>query len=361
MGRRLWPCARMWSKNSRPMLSKPAKHKGIQTAKPERTSAAPAGLRARYKALRKKILSLTPFIRRSRHERALARIDKYLQLERVAHEALGYLFFSAPNLASSARCDIRVPFFTVALDELCLFVTHASSPALKPHVIEHIEALLDSNVAVVLVANTDLDASILEIPPALARRLSGCIVRDNVGYDFAAWSHAYSLIDPLLVRRRLFLINDSIIGPIDSVAYADLMQRVRTSEADLIGLTCNPDPHEHLQSFYLVFNERVLRSRIFDSFMRRVVNMPRKESVVTCYELWLTPYLINCGFTAEALFPNISTHGATMRNDTLSHWKELVAAGFPFIKSAVLMSSKDAEEARSALPERYRTGPTSRV
>jgi lipopolysaccharide biosynthesis protein len=343
------------------MLSKPAKRSGTEAANPDRTIPAQPSLRVRYKALRKKILSLIPFIRRSRHERALARIDKYLQLERVAHEALGYLFFSAPALASSARFDVRLPLLDVSVDELCLFVTHAPKPQLKPHVIDHIEALLDSNVAVILIANTDLDANALEIPAALARRLSGCIVRHNVGYDFAAWSHAYSLIDPLRVRRRLFLINDSIIGPIDRVAYGDLLRRVRESGADLIGLTCNPDPHEHLQSFYLVFNERVLRSPIFDSFMRRVVNMPRKESVVTCYELWLTPYLIDCGFTAEALFPNISTYGPTTRNDTLSHWKELIAAGFPFIKSAVLMSSNDADEARKVLPERYLTPPPSRT
>jgi lipopolysaccharide biosynthesis protein len=311
------------------------------------------GLRARYKALRKKILSFTPFIRRSRHERALHRIDKYLQLERKAHEALGYLFFSSPSLASTAKCDIRGPLLDSAVDELCLFVTHASAPQLKAHVVDHVEALLDSNVAVILVANTDLDPGMLRIPQSLAARLSGCVIRANTGYDFAAWSHVYSLIDPALVRQRLYLVNDSIVGPLDRAAYANLIAGVRRSRADLVGLTCNPDPHEHLQSFYLVFNRQLLRSSVFDSFMRTVVNMPRKESVVTCYELWLTPYLVRSGFSAEALFPNISVYGPPTRNDTLSHWKELVEAGFPFIKSAVLIESSEGDEARKMLPERY--------
>ncbi|HVF16759.1 MAG TPA: rhamnan synthesis F family protein, partial [Steroidobacteraceae bacterium] len=183
---------------------------------------------------------------------------------------------------------------------------------------------------------------------------SGCLVRANVGYDFAAWSHVYSLLEPALVRHRLYLINDSIVGPLDHGAYSNLLHRVRHSSADLIGLTCNPDPHEHLQSFYLVFNERLLRSQLFDAFMRRVVNMPRKESVVTSYELWLSPFFQRNGFNAETLFPNISTYGPETRNDTLSHWRELVAAGFPFIKSAVLTSTDDADEARQLLPVRYR-------
>lgn len=310
-------------------------------------------LRVRYKALRKKILSLTPFIRRSRHERALHRIDKYLQLERRAHEALGYLFFSSPTLASAAGFTLKTPLFSSPVDELCIFVTHAAAPQLKPHVIDHVETLLDSGVAVVLVMNTDLTAEALQIPDSIEKRLSGCVVRANVGYDFAAWAHAYTLIGPSPVRRRLFLVNDSIIGPLDRTAYARLLSRVRESRADLVGLTCNPDPHEHLQSFFLVFNHRLLHSELFDGFMRRVVNMPRKESVVTSYELWLSPFLQRNGFVAEALFPNISTYGPETRNDTLSRWKELVDSGFPFIKAAVLTSSKDADEARKMLPARY--------
>jgi lipopolysaccharide biosynthesis protein len=151
----------------------------------------------------------------------------------------------------------------------------------------------------------------------------------------------------------LYLVNDSIIGPLDRDAYATLLQRIRAARADLVGLTCNPDPHDHLQSFYLVFNDRLLRSTLFDSFMRGVVSMPRKESVVACYELWLTPFLQRNGFVVEALFPNISTYGPTTRNDTLSHWQQLVELGFPFIKSAVLTSSNDADRARELLPARY--------
>lgn len=315
-------------------------------------SASPT-LRARYKALRKRLLSFTPFIRRSRHERALHRIDKYLQLERKAHEALGYLFFSAPSLASTARVDIRRPLLSATVDEVCLFVTHAPTATLKPHVVDHVMSLLDANVAVVLIVNTDVELAAMQVPAELASRLSGCMVRENVGFDFAAWSHAYSIIEPSRVRRRLYLVNDSIIGPLDRTAYAQMLARIRSSQADCVGLTCNPDPHEHLQSFYLVFNERVLRSAVFDTFMRNVVNMPRKESVVTCYELWLTPYLMRMGFSAEALFPNISTYAPPTRNDTLSHWKELIEAGFPFIKSAVLIESGEADDARKMLPERY--------
>jgi len=311
-------------------------------------------LRTRYKAFRKKLLSLTPFIRRSRHERALARVNRYLQLERKANETMGYLFFSPPSPAASARYTIRGVVRQVAVDELCLFVTHAASSQLKPHVIDHIDALLEASVAVVLIANTDLDPSALEIPPELLARLHGCVIRENIGYDFGAWAHGYTLIDPNRVSQRLYLINDSIVGPLDSTTYRSLLERIRAAQVDFVGLTCNPDSHEHLQSYYLVFNERLLHSSMFDTFMRSVVNMPCKQNVVDCYEIWLTPFLQRQGFRGAAMFPNLATDPPPRRNDTLYNWKELRSVGFPFIKSAVLAEPATAAEARAMLPARYR-------
>ena len=311
------------------------------------------GWRARYKALRKKLLSRMPFVRRSRHERALASVNKFVQIERRAHEAMGYLFFSWPQFASTAHFEVRIPLLNTSTDELCLFATHASGTELKPHVVDHLEALLEANVAVILIANTDLDPAVLSIPAHLVERLHGCIIRQNVGYDFGAWAHAYSLIDPTLVKRRLYLINDSIVGPLDRAAYTRLLQRIRQSQADLVGLTSHPDPHDHLQSYYLVVNERLLHSELFGSFMLRVVNMPQKECVIDCYELWLTPFLQRHGFEVRAMFPNLASDSPLMRNDTLWHWRALIELGFPFVKSAVLTASNTAEEARRLLPARY--------
>lgn len=310
-------------------------------------------LRQRYKAFRKQLLSYTPFIRRSRHARALQRMEKQLQYERNSNEAMGALFFSLPALAPTARCEVRVPIERNEVDELCLFVTHADEVRLKAHVVDHIEALLRAGVQVVLIANTDAAPGELEVPVELATRLYGCLIRENVGYDFAAWAHAYSVIDAGLINRRLYLINDSIVGPLDARAYDAVLQRIRASPADAVGLTSNPDPHPHLQSYYLVFNRRLLRSATFDSFMRGIVNMPLKQNVIDCYEIWLTPFLEQRGFTAAAIFPNLSTLPPPRRNDTVLAWRQLIEAGFPFVKSMVLRDPVDGEDARKRLPSRY--------
>jgi hypothetical protein len=312
-------------------------------------------VRGRYKALRKKVLSFTPFIRRKRHERALARLQKTIDHERQTNEGMGLLFFTPPSLAATAKHAVTVPIKKIPVDELCLFVTHVAGPSLKPHVVDHANALIDAGVQVVLIANADVPAGSLHVPPALAARLYGCLIRENIGFDFAAWSHAYSLIDPSSVRRRLYVVNDSIVGPLDLAAYTVMIEKIRASQADVVGLTSNPDPHDHLQSFYMVFNERLLRSPVNDAFWRGIVNMPHKQNVIDCYEIWLSPFLAKNGFLCEAVFPNFSKLPPPNRNDTLCAWRELMSAGFPFIKSTVLRDPVQGEASRRVLAGKYPT------
>lgn len=311
------------------------------------------GFRSRYKTFRKKMLSYMPFIRRSRHERVCNRFKAALLLERRAKEAMGWLLLDPPSLASTARHNLRLPIINASVDELCLFVTHAPNMTLKPHVIDHVEALLDAGVAVVLIANADVDPCALEIPHGLAARLYGCLIRENIGYDFAAWAHAYAFVARHAVRQRLYLINDSIVGPLDRETYGAFLQRVRDARADFVGLTYNLEPQRHLQSYFLVFNERLLHSDVCDSFMRRVVNMPAKQNVIDSYEILLTRFLEQKGFTSAAIFPILANEHSKQRNDTFGSWSKLVDLGFPFIKSMVLRDPLHRTAARRRVPARY--------
>jgi lipopolysaccharide biosynthesis protein len=314
-------------------------------------------LRVRYRTFRKKLVSFTPFVKRHRHEKILARLtdrlNRELERERGAKEQLAYLFLDRPPLAAAARILLRAPLTTAATDELCLFVTHAPHADIKPHVVDHVESLLDAGIPVVLIINTDLDLAAVRIPLALAARLHGCIVRENVGYDFGAWAHAYGLIGARAVRLRLYLINDSIIGPLDREAYRTLLARIRASRADFVGLTTNPEPRDHLQSYFLVFNEPLLHAAVFDEAMRSIVNLPSKELVIDCYEVRLTSWLERAGFHREAMFPHLRTDPQLSRNDTIWSWRQLLDTGFPFVKSGVLGYAELSDEARRVIPARY--------
>lgn len=314
-------------------------------------------LSIRYKNLRKRLLSFTPFVKRRRHERIVAglteRLRQEIDREHDAKESLGYLFLERPPLAATARIVMRAPLASTPTDELCLFTTHAATGDIKPHVVDHVEALLAAGIGVVLIVNTDLDAGSLRIPGSLAARLQGCIVRENVGFDFGAWAHAYGLLARDVVRKRLYLVNDSIIGPLDPAAYRSILRRVRESSADFVGLTRNVEPHDHLQSYFLVINERLLRAPVFDELMRGIVNMPHKQNVIDCYETRLTQFLQRRGFADEAIFPPVTGESREFGNDTIWRWRGLMELGFPFVKSAVLSHAELRDDALRVVPERY--------
>lgn len=276
-----------------------------------------------WRRWRRQIKASAPFVRR-REYRILER--KYARLIESVN--------GLATLATQARVQVRqLPVRGLAGD-VCLFVTHAPEVVLKTHVVHHLVALMDAGVQVILIANTDLKAETLVIDADLAARLSGVLIRENTGFDFGAWAHAWSLLDRT-AWQRLYLINDSIVGPLDRASFSQMMAQIRSSQSEFIGLTESLAPARHLQSYFLVFNRRVLFEPAFDRFMRSVMNFPDKAQVVDVYECRLTQQLCALGLHFQALFPAL-TSDINNSDDTSIRWARLISIGFPYLKTRVL-------------------------
>ena len=273
-------------------------------------------LRQWWKRLRREAKAAMPLVRR-RSYRILER--KFDDLAQVVHCGL--------PLATEAAIEIRKRPAALS-GSVCLFVTHAPRRELKSHVLHHVEHLLRAGVHVVLTVNTDLPLADIDVPADLSSRLAGVFVRSNQGFDFGAWSHALTLCDRS-GWERLYLVNDSLVGPVTPQSFDAMMERIGKSDADVVGLTENIEPIPHLQSFFLVFHRRVLASSAFDDVMRHVPNLDDKGQVVDLYELRLTRTLREAGFKARALF------GAT-RGDSIGQWQDLLDTGFPYVKTRAL-------------------------
>lgn len=296
--------------------------------------------RLRFKAWRKRFYEHLPYIRRKTYRR--------LQTEFVAlREILLTL-----DAASHAQWHAIQPYSNIQAEEICLFVTFAPQAQLKSHVIDHLNALMNDGIAVTLIVNTEISPHEMKIPVELLDRLNGCFIRENVGFDFAAWAHAFLVLQPETCCQRLYLVNDSIVGPLDGTAYRQIIAGVRCSSADVVGLTENLKPRLHLQSFFLVFNKGVLHSNELGSFMRGVLNLPSKKLVIDCYETQLTEFLCSAGYRCEALFPNLSGH-LGFDDETTRNWKKLRERGFPFVKASILKRFRDDPELIALIPARY--------
>ena len=281
------------------------------------------GLADVWRRWRRQVKAKAPFVRR-REYRIVER--KYSELIEA--------FSGLARPASSAQMHVRRPLPPALAGEVCLFVSHAAQPALKAHAAHHIECLLDAGMHVVLVINTQLAADQIMIDAVLEARLSGVLVRENTGFDFGAWAHAYSLQDRAL-WTRLFMVNDSMVGPIDKADFDAMLHKIRASQADFIGLTENLAPIRHLQSYFMVFGVGAIRSPGFDTLMRGVLNFPEKGQVVDVYESHWARRLGAMGLHCELIFPSLSDD-FNNADDTAIRWERLIERGFPYLKTRVM-------------------------
>ena len=114
-------------------------------------------------------------------------------------------------------CDVRAlslkPLGEAAGRQAAMFVTHSATGAIKPHVLPYVEALARQGIDVLLIVVADRPVT---IAPPLQAAAAGILIRENAGYDFAAWAHAFALYPDLFGASVLYLVNDSLIGPVDA-------------------------------------------------------------------------------------------------------------------------------------------------
>jgi glycosyltransferase involved in cell wall biosynthesis len=232
-------------------------------------------------------------------------------------------------LSKAADTEIRCLKATSFDDEVALFVTYSPDNELKPHVLHYVQSLRREGISIVLIINAEQPLAVSTAQ--LLSDVDGLFVRQNKGSDFAAWAHILELHPQLLNIQILYLINDSLIGPIDQAEFSCLINKIRDSNADVIGLTENLEGRWHLQSCFLAFKERALRSAAFEKFFKSIVCVGDKRDAAREYELRLANILKAAGLGCEPIF-----RAWDARNPTTGHWEKLLEVGFSFINAQLI-------------------------
>ncbi|RYD85425.1 MAG: hypothetical protein EOP61_38895, partial [Sphingomonadales bacterium] len=232
------------------------------------------------------------------------------------------------RLAWSVPAEVLKPL-TLPIDgEIALFVTHSRTGKIKPHVMPYLRALKAAGLGVFLIVTVDRP---VDLPAELIDLADALMVRRNAGYDFGAWSHALKLYPRLYGASTLYLVNDSVLPATGDGRIGAIIDRVRASDADLIGLTESHEWRWHVQSYFLAVKPRLLSSRSFHGFMDDLRLLSRKDHVIRAYEIRLGEMAEGIDQKVEILFPS-----ATAINPTLFGWRQLIADGMPFVKLLLL-------------------------
>jgi lipopolysaccharide biosynthesis protein len=232
------------------------------------------------------------------------------------------------------------------MKRVAIFAHHGPAPQVARHVLYHVQQLSKLGFQLWFVSNSAIAPESRDL---LARYCERILERENRGLDFGMWRFALVESD-LSGFDELLLTNSSIIGPVQPLA--PFWQHPAIADCDFWGLTDNSRFAPHLQSYFLVFRRRVLHSQCFKDFWPAVLPYADKLQVVLSYEVGLTRWLEEGGFTWKPIFPQARVWAEALRQRSLARkifhfcrrrelpaldvtnfaYEALLQAGMPYIK-----------------------------
>ncbi|MBE7202143.1 MAG: glycosyl transferase family 1, partial [Parafilimonas terrae] len=181
-----------------------------------------------------------------------------------------------------------------------LFITHCPEGRIRGHVEPYLKAFAANGADIVLIIAADQHKN--AVPQAILDLCASVYLRENKGFDFAAWAHVLLEDVDLLDSETLYLANDSLVGPLSDSDFAALLTKIEAFPEAVIGLADNFYYSHHLQSFFLALKRRCLSSYAFNHFLLSVANWPDKNSVITEYELTFSQRMRAAGLGMRSLF-----------------------------------------------------------
>jgi rhamnosyltransferase len=153
----------------------------------------------------------------------------------------------------------------------------------------------------------------------------------NRGYEYALNSGILSDIDELV------LCNDSNFGPIYPLE--EVFGKMAGKDCDFWGLLSNTDYKYHIQSYFMAFRSKVIKSNKVHEFLSKIKKEKSFRDVVVNYECEFTHYLHDNGFKSETFVPlyiDEETENKLIingnRNKTLLPITLIEKFHFPFVK-----------------------------
>lgn len=165
-----------------------------------------------------------------------------------------------------------------------------------PYVLRLLDQLGDSFDEVVVATTARLGE---DARKDLQRR-STLVERANVGQDFGSWQEV--LRDHVRLDRvdRVLLTNDTFVGMLRPLP--DLIHQMQQRPIEFWGITENHQIARHIQSFFVMVTEPVLRSRVWAQFWGGFTAQDARQDVILNHEVGLSQALLRAGFDAAAYF-----------------------------------------------------------
>lgn len=220
------------------------------------------------------------------------------------------------------------------MHNVCLFAHFDKHDRVAEYVLRYLREIKELGFSIVFISTSRLPRTETE---RLGVDCSDVILRENTGLDFASWSTGFAKHEPA-ITGRLLLANDSVYGPIGSLATA--FDRLTRAPADFYGFLESIECTPHLQSWFLVFEPHIVRNRAFKAILSQNFSTMTKQEIIFNGELRLSQQLVRAGFKYHALYAT-NRSGLAARfvpiNPAQIMWRELLLyERIPFLKVELL-------------------------
>jgi len=119
-------------------------------------------------------------------------------------------------------------------------------------------------------------------------------------YNFGSWQILINHIgwEKIMNYDEMIISNDSIYGPMSNMQ--DIFDYMDLRGYDFWGLTENYNSNYHLDSYFMVFKNDILKHPKFHEFWKNIVPTANQK----IYESILTPFLTELGFSGNSYIKN---------------------------------------------------------
>lgn len=239
---------------------------------------------------------------------------------------------------------------------LGIYVHYDSQNVIAESDLKTIQIFGDFLTDLVVVTNSELSDEELNKIPASVK---STFIRKNKGYDFAAWRDVLHKIgkEELIKYDELILFNNSFFNPVFDIR--DMFQEMENRRLDFwgvsifpystdgsyIGADCIP---EHIQSYFMVFNNNVIVNTAFWEFWDNVQDYESLREVIANCETRLTEILAKQGFVYEPYIRETYYLSKYLNNYALPYEmpSALLLLHNPFVKKKCYQHMNDEEKVK---------------
>jgi len=189
-----------------------------------------------------------------------------------------------------------------------LFVSFDKSGEVGEYIFYLLKDIYNSIERLVFIRNGKLNN---EGRRQLSQVTSEIIIRDNIGYDAAAWKFAltsYIGWDNICKYDELILFNDSFYGPF--FTFKSIFSEMDKRHIDFWGITkygknnTNYEIPLHIQTYFITIRKKMFSSDAFKFYWENQPIYNNYSKVVKSFELKFTKYFQDRGFTWDVYYSN---------------------------------------------------------